>query len=113
MTAAPTLSAAAFAARWRANARREHASSQGHCIDLCRLLGVPTPNVAGRTGDWYTFEAGAERLSAGGRGRADVWKREHSGWEYTGVGRRCDRSQLQRRPRRAVATCELTASAPC
>ena len=59
MTAAPGTSAAAFAARWRENARREHASSQGHCIDLCRLLGVPTPNEAGPTGDWYTFEAGA------------------------------------------------------
>ena len=111
MTSTPA-SAAEFAARWRNNARRERASSQEHFIDLCRLLGVPTPNEASPTGDWYTFEAGAERLSAGGRGRADVWKREHFGWEYKGVGRRCDRSQLLGCPKRAIATCELTAPVP-
>ncbi len=31
-----------------------------------------------------TFEAGAERLSTGGQGWADVWKRGHFGWEYKG-----------------------------
>ena len=85
MTAAPGISAAAFAAKWRDNARREHASSQEHFIDLCRLLGVPTPNEADPTGESYTFEAGAERLSTGRRGWADVWKRGHFGWEYKGA----------------------------
>ncbi len=75
MTAAPGISAAAFAAKWRDNARREHASSQEHFIDLCRLLGVPTPNESDPTGESYTFEAGAERLSTGRQGWADVWKR--------------------------------------
>ena len=93
MTAAPGISAAAFAAKWRDNARREHASSQEHFIDLCRLLGVPTPNEADPTGESYTFEAGAERLSTGRRGWADVWKRGHFGWEYKGVeGRATGRS---------------------
>ena len=50
MTSTPA-SAAEFAARWRNNARRERASSQEHFIDLCRLLGVPTPNEASPTGD--------------------------------------------------------------
>ena len=85
MTAAPGISAAAFAAKWRDNARREHASSQEHFIDLCRLLGVPTPNEADPTGESYTFEAGAERLSTGRQGWADVWKRGHFGWEYKGA----------------------------
>ena len=85
MTATPALSAAAFAAKWRDNARREHASSQEHFIDLCRLLGVPTPNEADPTGESYTFEAGAERLSTGRQGWADVWKRGHFGWEYKGA----------------------------
>ena len=85
MTSTPDTSAAAFAAKWRENARRENASSQEHFIDLCRLLGVPTPNEADPRGEWYTFEAGAERTSTGRSGRADVWKREHFGWEYKGA----------------------------
>ena len=84
MPPAPTLSAAEFAAKWRDNARRESASSQEHFIDLCRLLGVQTPAEADPTGEAYTFEAGAERLSTGGQGWADVWKRGHFGWEYKG-----------------------------
>ena len=85
MAALPgSLSAAGFAAKWRDNARRERASSQEHFIDLCRMLGVQAPNEADPTGEWYTFEAGAERLSTGNRGWADVWKRGHFGWEYKG-----------------------------
>ena len=85
MTAAPGISAAEFAAKWRENARRENASSQEHFIDLCHLLGVQTPNEADPVGEWYAFEAGAERTSTGRQGRADVWKREHFGWEYKGA----------------------------
>ena len=85
MTATSDTSAAAFAARWRENARRESASSQEHFLELCRLLGVPTPAEADPTGESYTFEASVERLSTGGRGRADVWKRGHFGWEYKGA----------------------------
>ena len=85
MTSTPDTSASAFAAKWRENARRENASSQEHFIDLCRLLGVQTPNEADPVGEWYAFEAGAERTSTGRQGRADVWKREHFGWEYKGA----------------------------
>ena len=78
-----TLSAADFAAKWRDNARRERASSQEHFIDLCRLLGVPTPAEVDPSGESYTFEAGVEK-QGGGQGWADVWKRGHFGWEYKG-----------------------------
>ncbi len=81
----PTLSAAGFAAKWRDNARRESPSSQEHFIDLCRMLGVATPNEADPTGEWYSFEAGAARTSTGGTGAADVWKRGVFGWEYKGA----------------------------
>ena len=84
MTTTSTLSAAEFAVKWRENARRERASSQEHFIDLCRMLGAPTPNDPPSSPD-YTFEAGAERLSTGGQGWADVWKRGHFGWEYKGA----------------------------
>ena len=85
MTVAPDISAAEFAAKWSENTRRERPSSQEHFIDLCSLLGVPTPNTADPTGESYTFEADAERLSTGRQGRADVWKRGHFGWEYKGA----------------------------
>ena len=86
MTASPpTLSAADFAAKWRDNPRRERASSQEHFIDLCRLLGVPTPNEGDPGGESYTFEAGAERTSTGRKGWADVWRRGCFGWEYKGA----------------------------
>ena len=80
-----TLSAADFAAKWRDNPRRERASSQEHFIDLCRLLGVPTPNEGDPGGESYTFEAGAERTSTGRKGWADVWRRGCFGWEYKGA----------------------------
>ena len=83
MPQAATLSAADFAAKWQENAKRESASSQEHFIDLCRLLGVPTPAEADPSGETYTFEAGVEKLG-GGQGWADVWKRGHFGWEYKG-----------------------------
>lgn len=80
---ARAISAAEFAAKWRDNARRERASSQQHFLDLCELLGVQKPAEADPTGDWYTFEAGVQKLG-GGQGWADVWKRGHFGWEYKG-----------------------------
>ena len=86
MTSGPTMDVPEFVAKWRENARRERASSQEHFIDLCRLVGVETPNEADPSGRGYAFEAGAARTS-GGEGWADVWKRGHFGWEYKGAGR--------------------------
>ncbi len=63
--------------------RAERAAAQEHFIDLCRMLGVPTPNEADPTGDTYAFEKGAEKTS-GSDGFADVWKRGHFAWEYKG-----------------------------
>ena len=72
-----------FAAKWAGSTRTERAAAQEHFIDLCRMLGVPTPNEADPTGDWYAFEKGAGK-AAGGDGFADVWKRGHFAWEYKG-----------------------------
>ncbi len=57
----PELSPAGFAAKWAGNTRTERAASQEHFIDLCRMLGVQTPNEADPTGDEYAFEKGAEK----------------------------------------------------
>ena len=78
----PSLTPSEFAANWSGSTATERAASQGHFIDLCRMLGVPTPNEADPHGEWYAFEKGAEKT--GGDGFADVWKRHHVAWEYKG-----------------------------
>ena len=73
-----------FVAKWAPNVGRERSSSQEHFIDLCRMVGVPTPNEADPTAqDEYAFEKGAEKTDGRG-GFADVWKRGYFGWEYKG-----------------------------
>ena len=73
----------AFIAKWRAVELNERSASQSHFIDLCRMLGEPTPTDADPTGEWYCFERGA-RKDTGGDGWADVWKRGCFAWEYKG-----------------------------
>ncbi len=80
-----TTDVPAFVDKWRDNARRE-SDAREHFIDLCRLVGAPTPNDPGLPAGEYEFEKNAPRTSGGG-GRADVWRRGHFGWEYKGAGR--------------------------
>ena len=72
-----------FITKWRASALKERSASQEHFIDLCRLLGEPTPAEADPSGESYCFERGAHK-DTGGDGWADVWKRHHFAWEYKG-----------------------------
>ncbi len=81
------MTPAAFIAKWRASALKERSAAQEHFIDLCRLLGEPTPAEADPAGERYCFERGA-RKDTGGEGWADVWKRGCFAWEYK--GRRAD-----------------------
>ena len=73
----------AFIAKWGASELKESSAAQEHFIDLCRLLGEPTPAEADPTGERYCFERGA-RKDTGGDGWADVWKRHYFAWEYKG-----------------------------
>ena len=79
---------AKFIAKWSRTNLTERAASQEHFIDLCRLLGQPTPAEHDATGAEYTFEKGvtvtgpASRGTRGERGFADVWWRGKFGWEY-------------------------------
>ncbi len=79
----PDLSPNAFIAKWRASELKERSAAQEHFIDLCRLLGEPTPAEIDSKGDHYCFERGA-RKDSGGEGWADVWKRRCFAWEYKG-----------------------------
>ncbi len=72
-----------FAAKWSGSERTERAAAQEHFIDLCRMLGLATPNEADPKGHEYAFEKGAEKVG-GGEGFADVWKKGHFAWEYKG-----------------------------
>src|SRR5260370_32541945 len=71
-----------FIAKWQVNTRNERAACQEHFIDLCGLIGEPTPNTD-PTGEDYAFEKGATKAT-GGDGWADVWRRRCFAWEYKG-----------------------------
>ena len=77
------MNAQDFIAKWRASELKESSAAQEHFIDLCRLLGEPTPAEDDPSGQRYSFERGA-RKDTGGRGWADVWKRHCFAWEYKG-----------------------------
>ena len=81
MTTQPTLTPAAFAAKWRGVTTTEKAASPEHFIDLCRMLGQPTPHEADPIGASYAFEKGVSK-AAGGDFFADAWKRDFFAWEY-------------------------------
>jgi SAM-dependent methyltransferase len=76
------MTPAEFALKWMGSTQTERAASHEHFINLCGMLGVPTPNED-PTGRDYAFEKGAEKVG-GGDGFADVWKRGHFAWEYKG-----------------------------
>ncbi len=85
-----------FIAKWRVAQLKERSAAQEHFIDLCRLLGEPTPAEADPTGDVYCFERGAS-IEGGGDGWADVWKRHHFAWEYKGKRTNLDAAFTQLR----------------
>ena len=93
---------AAFIAKWSRSELSERAASQEHFIDLCRMLGQPTPAEQDATGAEYTFEKGvavtntASRGSAGQRGFADAWWRGKFAWEYKRKGKYRDLTEAYR-----------------
>lgn len=85
-----------FVSKWSASQLKERSSAQEHFIDLCRLLGEPTPAEADPKGEFYCFERGAQK-EGGGEGWADVWKRGCFGWEYKGKKKDLEKAQDQLR----------------
>ena len=72
-----------FIAKWQRVTLSERSACHEHFLDLCELLGQPTPAAADPDGTWYTFEKGVQ-TSEDKKGWADVWMRDHFGWEYKG-----------------------------
>jgi type II restriction/modification system DNA methylase subunit YeeA len=72
-----------FIAKWRRSERTERSAAQEHFLDLCEVFEHPKPGEVDPTGESFTFERGAAKQE-GGKGWADVWKRNFFGWEYKG-----------------------------
>jgi hypothetical protein len=77
------VNVAEFVAKWRKVELKERSAAQEHFLDLCHVLGHPTPAEADPTGETFCFERGAAK-HGGGDGFADVWKKDFFGWEYKG-----------------------------
>ena len=90
----PTITPAAFAAKWKGVETTEKASAQSHFIDLCRMLGEPTPHEADPIGSQFAFEKRVVK-AGGGDGYADVWKRDFFAWEYKGKNKDLKAAYLQ------------------
>ncbi len=72
----------------------ERQGGQPHFMDLCELLGVPTPgSTPGSEGD-YLFEKNTLVLGEA-RGYADVFKRDHFAWENKAPGKNLDTALKQ------------------
>jgi hypothetical protein len=78
-----TLTPQAFVDKWRHATLKERSACQEHFIDLCRLVGHPTPAEVDPTGENFAFEYGAAK-TGGGQGFADVFKRGYFALEYNG-----------------------------
>ncbi len=88
------MNAAEFIAKWRKVELKERSAAQEHFLDLCRMLGHPTPAEADPTGETFCFEKGAEK-HGGGDGFADVWKKDFFGLEYKGKHKDLDNAYNQ------------------
>lgn len=88
------MTPAEFVKKWSDSQLRERQASQEHFIDLCRLLGEPTPAEADPLGEHYCFERGAAK-TGGGDGWADVWRKDCFAWEYKGKHKNLEAAQRQ------------------
>lgn len=68
-----------FIKTWKNNSLSEKGGAQPHFEDLCKLLGVDPPRQHGS----YCYEPALTKAT-GGKGFADVWKRNCFAWENKG-----------------------------
>ena len=103
------MNPAEFKRKWSRAGGKESAIYQEHFVDLCRLLGQPTPTEADPSGaESFCFQkrvvkdAGLFPLDDAGspadpteRGFADVWKKGCFAWEYKGKRKNLDEAYKQ------------------
>ncbi|MCY3023139.1 MAG: N-6 DNA methylase [Planctomycetota bacterium] len=107
-----TLTPQAFAEKWRASTLKESAAYQSHFDDLCRMLGHPTPAELDPTGASFTYQKGVTKdlatapkestlfgpraiTTGAAHGFADVWFKDHFGWEYKGKHKSLEKAREQ------------------
>lgn len=84
-----------FVNKWKRAEARERQSVQEHFLDLCALVGHPTPMAYDPTGETsFAFEMGAKKTT-GRQGWADVAKLGYFGWEYKGHDADLDKAYNQ------------------
>jgi hypothetical protein len=83
-----------FIRKWTGVTLSERSAAQQHFLDICALLGEPTPVEVDPTGETFTFEKGGT-TATGGHGWADVWKKNCFAWEYKGPGKDLNAAYLQ------------------
>jgi hypothetical protein len=81
MVRAMPLDLTSFSIKWQQTQLTERSAYQQHFRDLCEALGVPHPTEEDVVGNNYTFEKHVTKVS-GGKGYADVWKRDAFAFEY-------------------------------
>ena len=79
----PTITAREFVERWSNAGFGERQSAQPFFIDLCALVGHPTPAGYGEP-EKFTFEKPVPG------GFADSYLEEHFGWEFKGQDAQLD-----------------------
>lgn len=83
------MDAATFANKWRQVELSERSACQQHFLDLCELVNHPKPAAVDPKGEFFTFERGVTKRT-GGKGWADVWKRDFFAIEYKGKHKNLD-----------------------
>ena len=81
-----------FIQTWTNNDLTERAGAQAFIEDMCSLLELEKP----RSSADFCYEKGAIK-DGGGQGWADVWKRDHFGWENKKPGRNLKQALAQLR----------------
>jgi type II restriction/modification system DNA methylase subunit YeeA len=89
-----TLTRDQFVKKWSKIQLKEKAASQTHFNDICALIGHKTPLEADPKGDFFTFEADAEKPE-GEYGWAEAWYKNKFIWEYKGPHRNLDAAYQQ------------------
>ena len=92
------ITPAEFIAIWKNTHLSEKAGAQSHFIDLCHLVGHPTPASVDAYGRDFTFErlvAMPEKRGKKAHGWADVYKKDFFAWEYKKPGVDLDKAYEQ------------------
>jgi type II restriction/modification system DNA methylase subunit YeeA len=88
------ITSTAFIKKWRKSDLGERQTAQEHFLDICSLIGHPSPAHEDPSGEFFAFEKGTNKLG-GGKGFADVWKKGHFAWEYKRKNGNLDEALLQ------------------